>query len=100
MRGMECAGCKDHLAPRAQATQLLALAVFDTDRALALEQDAGGMRLGLDSQVAARCHERMDIGPRGAPALAVLLRDLVDTEAFLILGVEILANPKLRLARG
>src|SRR6267142_694930 len=43
---------------------------------------------------------RVALGPRRAPAFAVLLRDLVDAEAFVILGVEILADPELRLTRG
>src|SRR5712691_825730 len=42
---------------------------------------------------------RMDIGPRGAPAFAVFLRHLIEAEAFVILGIEILADPKLGLAR-
>ena len=42
---------------------------------------------------------RMDIGPRGAPAFAVSLRHLIDAEAFVILGIEILADPKLGFAR-
>ena len=43
---------------------------------------------------------RVNIAARRAPALAVLLRDLVGAEAFLLLGVEILADAELRLARG
>src|SRR5450631_218287 len=42
----------------------------------------------------------MDIAARGTPALAVLLRDLVGAEAFLLLGVEILPDAELGLARG
>ena len=36
---------------------LLALAVFDADRALALEQDAGGVGAGLDAQIGAAAHD-------------------------------------------
>ena len=42
----------------------------------------------------------MNIAARRAPALAVLLRDLVGAEALLLLGVEIVADAELRLARG
>ena len=41
----------------------------------------------------------MNVTAGRAPALAVLLRDLVGAEAFLLLGVEILANAELGLAR-
>ena len=51
MRGLKCAGAKDHFATRAQLAKLLALAVFDADRTLALEQDARRVRFGFDPQV-------------------------------------------------
>ena len=76
---------------------LLALPVFDADRALAFEQDAGGVRAGLDAQIGAAADMRMEIGARRAPAFAVLLRHLVDAEAFMLLGIEILADPELAL---
>jgi hypothetical protein len=41
----------------------------------------------------------MDISPRRAPAFAVSLRHLIDAETLVILGIEILADAKLRLAR-
>ena len=55
LRGLERAGGQDHLAAGADLLRLLALPVFDADRALALEQDAGGLRAGLDAQICARC---------------------------------------------
>ena len=73
--------------------------MVDADRALAFEQDAGGLRMGLDAQVRAGCHVGVDIRPRRAPAFAVPLGDLIEPETFMVLGVEILADPKLRLAR-
>src|ERR1700687_3763572 len=42
----------------------------------------------------------MNVAACRAPALAVLLRDLVGAEAFLLLGVEVLADAELSLARG
>src|SRR5207248_419073 len=77
---------------------LFALPVLDAHRALALEQDAGRLRIGLDAQIRARSHEGMDIAARRAPAFAVLLGDLVDAQAFLFVGVEILAYAELGLA--
>src|SRR5258706_6008792 len=100
LRALKRAGGKDHFAAGANLPGILALAVFDTDRALALEQDAGGLRLGLDAQIRARCHEWMNVAACRAPAFAVLLGDLIGAEAFLLLGVEVFANPELRLARG
>ena len=99
LRGLERAGGDDHLAPRADLLQLLALPVFDADRALAFEQDAGGVRAGLDAQIGAAADMRMDIGARRTPAFAVLLRQLVDAEAFMLFGIEVLADPELALAR-
>src|SRR5258708_26332943 len=100
LRALKRAGGKDHFAAGANLPDILALPVFNTDRAFALEQDAGGLRVGLDAQIPARCHEWMNVAARRAPALAVLLRDLVGAEAFLLLGFEVLANPELRLAPG
>ena len=57
------------------------------------------MRAGLDAQIGAASHMRMDIGARRAPAFAVLLRHLVDAEAFMLVGIEILAQAKLRFLR-
>ena len=65
LRRLERAGGDDHLAPGADLLQLLALPVLDADRALALEQDAGGMSVGLDAQIGAACHMRD--GYRRAP---------------------------------
>jgi hypothetical protein len=56
--------------------------------------------MGLDAQIGAGGHMGVDIGPRRAPAFAVPLRHLIDAETLVILGIEILANPELRLSRG
>src|ERR1700694_5752424 len=42
----------------------------------------------------------MNVAACRAPALAVLLCDLVGAEAFLLLGVEVVADAELGLARG
>lgn len=57
------------------------------------------MRLRLDAQIGALADVRMDIGARRAPALAVLLRHLVDAEAFMVVAVEILAEAELSFLR-
>src|SRR5258708_6001862 len=98
--GLERAGGKDHFGARADLPGFLALPVFDADRALALEQDTRRLRMGLGAQIRARAQMGMDIAARGAPALAVLLCDLVAAEALLLLGVEIVTDAKLRLACG
>src|SRR5205085_12409546 len=76
-----------------------ALDLFEADGALALEDDAGGLRQRLDAQIRPVVHVRMDIAARCAPALALVLRHLVDAEPFLIGAVEIVADAELRLAR-
>ena len=93
-------GRQDHLAACANLPGLFALDVFDADRALALEQDAGGLRIGLDPQIGACRHEGMNVAARRTPALAVLLGYLIDSEAFLLGGVEVVADAELGLARG
>ena len=99
LRGLERARRADDFAAGTNLAGLCALPVFDPDCALAFEQNAGRLRSGLDAQIGAGCQMRMDIGPRGAPAFAVLLRHLIEAEAFVILGIEILTDPKLGLAR-
>ena len=100
LRGLERAGRHDHLTPGADLLQLLALAVFDADRALAFEQNAAGMGMGLDAQIGAISHMRVDIGAGGAAAFAVLLRQLIDAESLMLLGIKILAQAELRFLRG
>src|SRR5262249_6190453 len=78
LRRLERPGSQDHLAAGAQHLLLLALGVFDADGALALEDDARSLRLRLDAQIRPALHMRMDIAARRAPALAIVLRHLVD----------------------
>jgi len=67
----------------------------NADRAFALKQDTRGVRLRLDMKIVAAVHEGMGIAARGAPAFAVLLRHLVNADAFLLLAVKIVADRKL-----
>jgi hypothetical protein len=55
--------------------------------------------LDLDAQIGATCHMRVNIGARGAATLAVLLRQLIDAEAFMLVGIEIFAQAELRFPR-
>src|SRR5688572_26151434 len=100
MRRLERAGGDEDLAPCPDLLELLALPVFDADRALALEQDARCLRIDFDAQIGAIAHMRVDVSARSAPALAVLLRHLVNAEAFVVLGIEILADAKLPFLGG
>ncbi len=100
LRRLERAGGYDHFAAGANLLPLMAFDIFDPDRALALEQDSGGMRERFDTQIRARGDMRMHIGARRAPALAVFLRHLVDPEAFMVLGIEVLAQMELRFLHG
>src|SRR5258708_6558024 len=99
LRRLERAGGYDHFAAGANLLPLMALDVLDPDRALALEQDSGGMRERFDTQIRARGDMRMHIGTRRAPALAVFLRHLVNAEAFMVLVIEVLAEAELRFLR-
>src|SRR4030095_16115505 len=99
MRRLERAGGEDHLAPGAQHLFLLALHVLDADGALALEDDACGLRQRLHAQIGPGSHMLMAIAARRAPALAIVLRHLVDAEPLLLGAVEIVMDAELRLAR-
>ncbi len=97
---MQGAGADDHLPARAKGAHNPALLVFDADRAAAVKQDAPRPRAALHPQIGAPTHERLQIGARGAPPFAVLLGQLIEAAAFLLLAVEIVAHRKIRLARG
>src|SRR5208282_659604 len=73
--------------------------IFDPDRAVVLEQNAGGVCVGRDRQVlTAAC--RPEIGPRGAPAPAVSSGCLVIADTFLPGAVEVIDCRNSRLDRG
>src|SRR5262245_28248503 len=100
MRRLEGASGEDYLAPCADDLPplVLALHLFDADGALALEDDARGLRQRLHAQIGPVADMRMDIAARRAPALAIVLRHLVDAEPLLLGAVEIVADAELRLA--
>ncbi len=99
LRGLERAEAEDHLAPGTHLADLASAPIRHADRASAIKEQARGMGRGLDLQILAAVHERMNVAARCAPALAVLLGDLIDAEAFLLLAVEIVADPELGFAR-
>jgi len=73
--------------------------VFDPDRAAGLEQDAGGVRVGRDSQVLAAAR-LAQISPRRAPASAVGGGRLVITDPLLAGAVEVGVGRNAGLDRG
>ena len=88
LRRADRAGRQDHLAARPRRPPRAAAQIFDADGAAALEQDAGGVRAGLDGQIGA-FHRRAQEGAGGRHAAAVLRGDLVDADAFLRRAVEV-----------
>ena len=74
-------------------------AEFDAGRAFTVEKNFPGLRAGDDFQVGAR-QIRLDIGARGAPALAIFLGNLVDSETLLLGTVEIVGHRQLELPAG
>ena len=97
-RAVNAAG-DDDLAARPCGLRPARRMVFDADRAAALEQDAGGVRIGRDGQVltAARLAE---IGPRRAPAPPVGGRRLVVADTLLPGAVEVGVGRDAGLDRG
>jgi ABC-type amino acid transport substrate-binding protein len=88
LRRGDGAGGEDDLAIGARLLLAAILLVFDADGAGALEQDAGGERVGLDADIAA-LHRRAQEGAGSGHAPAALGGDLVDADAFLSGTVEI-----------
>src|SRR3984893_4321373 len=86
-RAVNSAG-DDDLAPRPCGLRPTRSVIFDPDRAARLEQDAGGVRIGLDGQVLTAAR-RPQIGPRRAPASAVGGRRLVIPDTLLPGAVEV-----------
>ena len=73
--------------------------VFDTDGAAAFDEDAGGVGVGRDRQIAAAAR-RPQIGPRRAPAAAVGRRRLVIADPFLARPVEVVIGRDAGFDRG
>ena len=100
-----CSSCGDWIAPAASSTSAraarvvhrAALAVAHADGAAALEQQAGGLRLGLDAQVGPP-PRRPQIGLRGAAAPALAGGELVVAGAFLRRAVEVVVARHAELA--
>ncbi len=88
LRRIDRAAGEDDFAARARLVPVPALLVGDADGALALEQDAGRQRVGLDAQVRPALR-RPQIGARRRHAQAAMRGDLVDADAFDGLAVEI-----------
>src|SRR5258708_28251039 len=61
LRALKRAGGKDHFAAGADLPDLLALPVFNTHPALALEPAAGGLRVGPAPAISPRCPESVTL---------------------------------------
>ena len=90
---------EDDFAPRPHRFALSADPDDSGGRASILDDEMIDRCAGKDRKVLSRLHMRMDEGARGAAALAVDLRDLVEPAAFLSFAVEIVGDRQLRLAR-
>ena len=103
LRRIDHAAGHDHLAVGAGHRRIAAPAVFDADRAAALDQHPRHQRAGLHGEVAAR-HRRAQIGDRRAAALAVADGVLVAADAVVLRPVEVVvpfqARPLRRLDIG
>ena len=88
LRRVEGAGGQQHLAPGVQGLRLAVQQRLHAGGAAAIQQHAPRLRAGEHAQVGAR-HGRVQVGAGGVPALAVLLRDLVEAHAFLRGAVEV-----------
>ena len=92
LRRIDRAAGQDDFAPRLQFHRLAGVvAVGHTYRALTLKQNSTGQRAGDDGQVRARAR-RMQIGPGATAPPAILLRQLVEPDAFLFGTIEIVAD--------
>ena len=100
LRRLQRAGREYDFTPRAQRADLATLPHLDADRARAVEQDAQHLRVRLDRQVVAAADVRQQVRARCAPPFAVLLRDLVEADAFLLRAVEIVGERQAGLPRG
>ena len=86
---MQCPGTKDQFAPRLERLDCASLQEFHAAGTFAGEQDAPRPRLRDHLQVGATGQMRGQIGARRIPAFAILLRNLMDADAFLVVAVEI-----------
>ena len=99
LRRVDGAAGQDHLALRRARSCARRSAVFDADRARALEQDARHQRAGLDRQIGAP-ERRPQIADRRAAPTAVADRHLDAREAVLLGAVVIVGRRMAGLAAG
>jgi hypothetical protein len=82
------AAAEEHLAARPEPADLTELLAFDADRSRALEDDPLGAHVGDDREVGA-LHGRMEVRQGGRAAVPAPLGELVQADAVLLLGVEV-----------
>ncbi|MCY1174529.1 hypothetical protein D9M73_147350 [compost metagenome] len=88
LRGPEHAARQNDAAPRANDLRLAILQIGDAPHAPFIEQDALGGDAGQDMQIGIG-RAIPQIGARRGPAFAILLRHLIQANAFLPLAIEI-----------
>ena len=101
LRRIEGAGRQDHALARGQDLPLAAEAAAPDRNAgdlVAIDDQPFDQRLGADIEIG-RFAQRLDIGTRCGPALAIALGHLVKAEAFLLRTVEIGIDRQLQLRR-
>lgn len=72
---------------------------LDTGGATTVDQHPADHGVGLDEQVGSCLQMRQEVGARGAASFAILLRDLIDTQAFLLRPVEVIGSGEASLSR-
>ncbi|MNN65771.1 hypothetical protein D3C81_1812980 [compost metagenome] len=98
MRGLEGPGGEDDFPPGTQGANLTVLQHLDSHGASAFEQDPLHLGPGFDGQVVAHPHIRQQICARRTATFTVLLRDLIDANAFLFFTVEVVVERQTGLA--
>ena len=100
LRRLQRPRADEHLARRAQRPTLAALQHLHADRAPAFQQQLQRACAGLHAQVGALAEDGMQVAASDAPALALVLRDLVDAQAHHVVAVEVLAHRMAAFTRG
>ncbi len=88
LRRLQRAGGEDHLAPRVHRPHRASLPVLDPHRPPVLEHYARRVRPRAHREVGPVA-VRLEIGSCCTPALAVLLRQLIEPHTFLLRAVEV-----------
>ena len=99
LRRLKDSTADDDFAPRAQLADLATAAVRDAHRSLALKQELGGMRMDFNAKVRAVLDDWINVGARGAAALAIVRCGLVETDTLMGFAIEVLILGEVGFAR-